>query len=140
MSHSTPDPTGVRGNTPSGHELGCPYDIDMDGWHYINPQPPCSCERPSLSAEFLLSMRASGTISQPSIVMLCDEIDRLRWALTWYADESNWVSRRLSVVPPGQPNEGASTWESGPAVDGGRRARSALEGGHLGRPSSDGAI
>ena len=54
------------------------------------------------------------------------EVERLREALRFYADAANWESKVLDLAPPGAPNGGAHLCESGPAWDGGERAREAL--------------
>lgn len=57
------------------------------------------------------------------------ERDRLRDALHFYADPENWQAKFRSQAPADGPNPGAQVWESGPANDGGERARRALNGG-----------
>lgn len=58
--------------------------------------------------------------------MLTAERERLRAALEFYAEPTNWDSVVLYTVPKGEPNEGAQTCRSGPAWDRGQHARIAL--------------
>jgi hypothetical protein len=52
-----------------------------------------------------------------------------RWkeALEFYADPKHWESVLIRQVSDDEPNGGAQEWESGAAVDGGLRARRALQ-------------
>ncbi len=54
------------------------------------------------------------------------EAERLREALDFYANPEHWESTLVREVPCFGPNAGASEWESGAAIDGGERARRAL--------------
>lgn len=54
------------------------------------------------------------------------EVKRLREALDFYANPENWEAKFVGMAGSTEPNPGASVWESGPANDGGERARRAL--------------
>lgn len=107
----TPDPTltdeelaemgtkARRENHADGNDPECPW---------------CAIAHPS-ARRLIAALRASR-----------EEVGRLRATLDFYADPANWQATCIAAAGPDGPNPGASEWESGPAIDGGYRARVAL--------------
>lgn len=112
----TPDPAG---NPPTDEELATYFRQHRGTDPIGNPRRryciACSHLWPCPTSRLIAALRASRA-----------EVERLRAGLDFYADPANWESTLVHESGPGEPNPGSSAWESGAAIDGGERARRAL--------------